>query len=375
MGRAQPELDSLPVVILSKATDFYVIRQAYELGANGYLAKPFAVEELYNYILRHSAPPQTELVERRQIIENLRRSEERVRFAQQAAHIGSWEWDIQADQLYWSDEMYKIFEKDPAEFKPDNTLFYESILPEDRPKAAQAVHEAQVERKPLEMEFRILTADDKVKWLHARGMITFSESGEPVRSAGTMQEITKRKQAEEELHAQNLLLTTIINSPPDDLIFALNCDYEYIGFNEKHRSEMKKVWNVDIQKGMNILTLMPNPELRTLARQSMDRALAGEAFVEIQHQPDHDFYYELSWNPIHTRDGDTSGVAVFTRNITKRVQTEKLLNNQIEELRRWYEVTLDREMRILELKKEVNDLLFAHGQPARYPVVQNLKVD
>jgi PAS domain S-box-containing protein len=129
------------------------------------------------------------------------------------------------------------------------------------------------------------------------------------------------KQVEEELKSQIRLLTAIINSLRDIIIFSLDNAYCYTAFNEMHREEMKKVWNADIEIGMNLLDCMQIPELRKLAKQSMDRALAGEIFSEIQHQPDPDIYYEFNWNPVW-QNKEIVGVIAYIKDITEQKQME-----------------------------------------------------
>ena len=135
-------------------------------------------------------------------------------------------------------------------------------------------------------------------------------------------DITERKRAEKMLESQHALLKALINSARDTIIFSLDRDYCYTVFNEKHREEMKRVWNADIKIGMNLLDCMQMSELRELAKQSIDRALKGEVFSEIQHQPEPDIYYEFSWNPIW-QNKEVVGVTVLIKDITERKRAEK----------------------------------------------------
>ena len=91
-----------------------------------------------------------------------------------------------------------------------------------------------------------------------------------------------RQRAEEKLASQYALLEALINSPKDIIIFSLDKNYCYTAYNENHREEMKKVWNTDIKIRMSLLECMQEQELRELAKQSIDRALKGESFSEIQ---------------------------------------------------------------------------------------------
>jgi PAS domain S-box-containing protein len=145
-------------------------------------------------------------------------------------------------------------------------------------------------------------------------------------------EINKRLSSEEALKVQNTLLTALINSPNDIIIFSLDKNYCYTTFNERHRAEMKTVWNVDIKIGMNLLDCMPIPELKDYAKQSIDKAFQGKVFSEIQYQPGAEIYYEFHWNPIYLNQ-EIIGVTSFIRDITERTQAEYQMKGAIEALR------------------------------------------
>jgi PAS domain S-box-containing protein len=133
------------------------------------------------------------------------------------------------------------------------------------------------------------------------------------------QELAERRQAEETLKTQNALFNALINSPADIVIFSLDRNYRYTTFNEKHRQQMRAIWQAEIQVGTSLLESMTDSRLRELARHSIDRALGGEIFTEIQHQPGADIHYEFTWNPVRQADGEITGVTAFIRDVTQRV--------------------------------------------------------
>jgi PAS domain S-box-containing protein len=133
------------------------------------------------------------------------------------------------------------------------------------------------------------------------------------------QELAERRQAEENLKTQNALFNALINSPADIVIFSLDRNYRYTTFNEKHRQQMRAIWQAEIQVGTSLLESMTDSRLRELARHSIDRALGGEIFTEIQHQPGADIHYEFTWNPVRQADGEITGVTAFIRDVTQRV--------------------------------------------------------
>lgn len=138
----------------------------------------------------------------------------------------------------------------------------------------------------------------------------------------------------EKLASQNALLNALMNSSEELLIFALDREYCYTTFNENHRSEMKKIWDADIKVGINYFDYLNSEEIRGLAKNSIDRALGGEFFTELQHQHGTQIYFEYNWNPI-VQDDEVIGVTVFAKDISDRIRAEAELqqkNIQLEEL-------------------------------------------
>jgi PAS domain S-box-containing protein len=132
------------------------------------------------------------------------------------------------------------------------------------------------------------------------------------------------KQSSTALDEQNARLKAIINSPDDILIYSLDKEYRYTSFNENHRKAMKKEWQTDIQIGMNYPECLTNLDLRAAAVTSINRALAGEHFMEAQYQPALGVWWELNWSPIRNKD-TVIGLSVFVQDITERRRSQELL--------------------------------------------------
>jgi PAS domain S-box-containing protein len=129
--------------------------------------------------------------------EELVRANDRLVEAQQVAHVGSWEWDIPANRLWWSDELYRLYGVEPG-----TPLDYESFLgrvhPDDRPAVQAHVTRAFATGAPFTFDHRICATDGSVRVLHAEGRVVVDESGQPIRMIGTGHDITDRRRAEEE---------------------------------------------------------------------------------------------------------------------------------------------------------------------------------
>jgi PAS domain S-box-containing protein len=143
-----------------------------------------------------------------------RASEARLNEAQRIAHIGSWELDLVANHLSWSDEIFRIFEIDPARFGASYEAFLATVHPEDREMVDRAYTTSVRERVPYETEHRLLFPDGRVKWVRERGETHYGpgEGGRPVRSVGTVQDITALKRAEEERSRQALRVAELSRS-------------------------------------------------------------------------------------------------------------------------------------------------------------------
>jgi PAS domain S-box-containing protein len=142
-----------------------------------------------------------EIDERERMHAALRASEARLLEAQTIAHLGSWEWEVESDSLWWSDELYRIYGLDRRTFQASYDGFLERVHPEDRERVAAAVTGALAGEDLLTFEHRIVRPDGTVRTLAARGRVIRDADGKAVRMLGTGQDITERKRAEHD-HAQ-----------------------------------------------------------------------------------------------------------------------------------------------------------------------------
>src|SRR3989339_179532 len=154
--------------------------------------------ESFNYMTDHINARTTALAER----------EARLAEAQQIAHIGSWEWDIVGNELYWSDEIYRIFDLLPQEFGATYEAFLNCVHPDDREFVKKSVNEALNDKKSYDIDHRILLKDTTIRIVHEKAVVISDSKGRAVQMVGTVQDITERKRAEEEV----VLLKTLILS-------------------------------------------------------------------------------------------------------------------------------------------------------------------
>jgi len=188
---------------------------------------------------------EAELKKRREQLENaynsLKESERSLSEAQRMAHLGNWNWNIVTNELYWSDEIYRIFGRSPQEFGATYDAFLEYIHPEDRDYVNRAVKEA-FNGKNYSVNHRIILASGEERIVHEQAEVIFNEENIPVHMRGTVQDITEQKMAEKALELANAYNRSLIEASidpfltigPDGKITDVNNSTEFVtGYSRK----------------------------------------------------------------------------------------------------------------------------------------------
>ena len=137
---------------------------------------------------------------------SLRRSEAILDRAQQIAHVGSWEWNLLDNSIYWSGQMYRIFGYEPGEADASKEAVIARTHPDDRERVAEGIRSlAEGEASALEFEHRVLWEDGIVRHVH---MVCEAEyrDGRPARIIGSTQDVTTQVQHEIEVQRTNRAL-------------------------------------------------------------------------------------------------------------------------------------------------------------------------
>lgn len=126
-------------------------------------------------------------------------NKERLDTAQEIAQVGSWEWDIASGKLWWSDQVYRIFELDPHKTEPTYDLFLDRVHPKDRSRVEDAVQSALEGMGNYELEHRIKLPTGKTLSVLECGSVTVDATGKPYLMKGTIQDISALTKAKKRL--------------------------------------------------------------------------------------------------------------------------------------------------------------------------------
>lgn len=145
-----------------------------------------------------------DITDRKKAETALQKSQRGLARAQELAHLGSWDWDIPANTITWSDETYRIFSLKPQEFRATYEAFLQAVHPEDRQEEKNAMSRALADPQAnYEMHYRVVRPDGVVRHVHLLGEIIRNLKGDPLRMEGFIQDITDYKRIESRLRGLN----------------------------------------------------------------------------------------------------------------------------------------------------------------------------
>ena len=278
----------------------------------------------------------TDVTERAQATEALRRSEAQLARAQRLAHLGSYEIDGQRRTLFWSKELYRITGRDPAWREPTIEEYFEIVHPEDRERVRRNIAQILETGQPFDYEYRIVRPNGEVRDLHSVGVASRGASGRVIKIFGTLHDITERKQAQEQMQQATHMAQlerrrwqTTVESMPDLVMIADDngrtiyvnpAFYRLIGYPARPELPLRD-YPAFYQAYLPEGEMFPWDEL-PLQR----AALRNEALrdVEVIHiSPGGERHITL-WNasPLHDPTGKLFGAVAIGRDITVQRQVE-----------------------------------------------------
>lgn len=256
---------------------------------------------------------------------------ERVRLAeaQSVAKIGSWETTLPDLQVLWSEETYRIFETDPIRFQPTHTAFLEFIHPDDRAKVDAAFSASLADQSRHSIEHRIVLRDGRIKIVDERWRTFFDDRGQPIRVAGTCQDITDKKKAEQD-RAQ---LAAIVESS-NDAIISRSLDGVIVSWNKA--AERMFGWTAAEAVGRPPQIMTPPDYLGKFTHyiERVKRGETTEPFETIRVRKDGlRFDAQVCLSAVKDSSGQVIGIATIVRDISERKLAEAALRDYAAEMR------------------------------------------
>ncbi|MFC1837328.1 PAS domain-containing protein, partial [Thermodesulfobacteriota bacterium] len=178
-----------------------------------------------------------DITERSMVDEEIRKSERRLRESQEVARIGSWSSDLTDNTLEWSDETFRRFDKDPETFTPTTEYFLSLIHPDDREGVRKAIEDSLTNDAPYHIQSRIRNESGREWILEGFGRIERDAEGNPLRFAGTAQDITDRKQVEKQILKREEYIRNILDTVDEGFV-VVDQDYRISTVNKAYCSQV-----------------------------------------------------------------------------------------------------------------------------------------
>ncbi|MGH8636077.1 MAG: diguanylate cyclase, partial [Burkholderiales bacterium] len=263
------------------------------------------------------------------------RGARRLEEAQEVAGLGSWEWMLGAEHMVWSDELYRLFGREPGDpAKPTFEFLEREVLrPEDIAGVRAALRHTQAEGRINEFEFRIRHPDGAVRILASRASRDTDAGGTVVRMKGTLRDVTEKRQAEEREREQLAFVQTVIDAIPSPVCYQDTSGY-YLGCNDafcryagRRRDEIL---------GRTAYDLLPAEQADLFERKNADMLRDGgaqtfEARLTVNGR-DYDVLMHRAAYP--RPDGSIGGIVGVVTDITERKMAQAQLASMVEELTR-----------------------------------------
>lgn len=255
----------------------------------------------------------------------------------------------------------------PEDLREDFSPALQRINAADVPCVLESIAESARTMTIWRHSFRVAHPERGEVWLEGQSMPKREADGS-ILWHGHVQDVTERKRAELALRASESHLRMFFQHAPASLAM-FDREMRYIDASKRWRAD----YGLDDRevRGRSLYEVFPDmpEEWKAVHR----RALAGEVIIapdDSIHLPNRGVL-SLRWEVRPWFDGTNSigGIVIFSEDITTRKRAEQAAAARLEELQRWQKATLGREIRVLELKGEVNALLVETGRAARYTSV------
>ena len=259
-----------------------------------------------------------DITELRHLEVQARRAQDRLADAQRVAHVGNWDWEIVTNDFWWSEEVYRIFGREPADESVTLESFLGAVHVDDFATVSQAMATACAEGTSLDIVHRISRPGNGIRIVHMRGEVTMDASGRPVRMLGTLQDLTESQATQEAL----AMLSSAVEQAAD-LVFITGPEGRIRYVNPAFEAHT----GYSLQEALGATPSILRPETAPSSDydQVWQTLLEGQIYRGVlvnQKKGGELFFEEKTITPIRDSQGRTTHFVSVGRDITERMEAE-----------------------------------------------------
>jgi PAS domain S-box-containing protein len=194
-----PESGSFPILVMTSFGNEHIAVEAIKAGALDYLVKsPEAFFEMPRTVER--ALREWKLIRERKLAQDeLMEATRRLRLATESGQLGIWDYDLVREEIIWNDRMYDIYGVSPESFAVSYAKWERLVHPEDLRQVLDATSDALNGYIEYCADYRVVRPDENIKFIRSNALVVRDNAGKPLRMIGMDQDMTERKQLEEQL--------------------------------------------------------------------------------------------------------------------------------------------------------------------------------
>jgi PAS domain S-box-containing protein len=197
-----------------------------------------------------------DITEKKNIEQDLVLLEERYKLAFEGTNLGLYDWDLMSDKMIFNDQFYNILGYLRGEINENRNSLTNLIFPNDRDEVSKILNKhIEGKSKTYVAEYRILTKDGFWKWVIDHGKVVLrNDNGYPLRMVGTVSDITKRKNAEENLFQSEKKYRSLIDNMQDGVFIIIDKKLKFVNDALARISgyETKEMIGMDYAKVLDI---------------------------------------------------------------------------------------------------------------------------
>src|SRR4051794_39306919 len=168
------------------------------------------------------------------LVEQLQERERHFVAAQRISHVGSYDFDIATGTSSWSDELYRIYGREPGSVPPGYETFLELVHAEDRDTVVDVLQQALATMSSYQLEERVVWPDGQVRTVASWGEFVADAAGKPARMVGICWDVTEQKASAASLKRSSERFETLVRSAPD-MVLVVAADDRVLRANDRLR--------------------------------------------------------------------------------------------------------------------------------------------